>query len=139
MKISSHSISKDLSKELLMISAINSFSPFHFPFDYFSSEEKMEPPFKDFSTLNELALFLTSGDYQISHLVEWKQEIREFIQNNENDPDELDKFLMTVTAWGLENDPQAMTAFIVDILSLDLLKKMVQSKESSSEIPLRIL
>ena len=51
-----------------------------------------------------------------------------------NDPAEIDKFLMTMTSWGLERDPQAMISFIVDIVPLEVLNEVVRAKQSSSAI-----
>lgn len=110
-----------------MLSAISSYFPFHYPFSF--PVQKQKSPFEGINSPKDLIQFLK--DKEIDEWVSWKNEIKGFIQKHSKDYEALDQFLASITATGLEKDPQKLSALIVDLLSLDLINEVIKFKQKS--------
>ena len=117
-----------------MLTAIHS----HLPTNFWSCFSLPKPKKIDFDylyDLDDLTHTLTSGECDLDQWMMWKNEIKTFVHKHGEDLSELDTFLKTITAWGMERNPQKTMAILVDILSLEVLTNVVCLKEEKSEVP----
>jgi hypothetical protein len=118
-----------------MLAIIHSF----FPYDcaYHLNPQTKKSPFADLRNLDDLALRLTIQNGDLNQWLLWKEDIKEFIQAHGEDLTKVDAFLKTLTAWGMERDPQKTMAILVDIVSLELLNKVIVWRERNSVVPFK--
>lgn len=102
---------------------------------HFVPQEKPTSPFNGVRNLDDLADMMTSEDCNLDQWLEWKNEIKEWIANHANDLDQLDHFFTTLTEWGMGRNPQKTMAVLVDIVSVDILTKVVSDKQRKSDNP----
>lgn len=120
-----------------MLATLSAILPFHIYTSASPVNQKNSSPFDDFHSLEDLSQFLTGDKCEIHQWVEWKHEIRSFIEKYSQDAEEVDQFLTTITVWGIKKDAHAMTTLIVDLISFDVLNEIIRHRESSSDIPFK--
>lgn len=103
---------------------------------FFRPETKIHP-LANIVNLKNLAQTLTAKDCHLDQWLEWKIEIKELINKHQEDLAGIDEFLKTITVWGLEQNPKKTMSILVDIVSLDLLTKVIISKEKDSKAPFK--
>ena len=102
---------------------------------FFSNDAPKKHPFEGVFSMQGLTLLLTSRDCNFEQWLTWKEEIKDFIHKHQDDLLGLDNFLKSMTEWGIERNPQKTIHFLIDILSLDLLTKIVKFKKEKTEAP----
>lgn len=105
-----------------MISTVGSYFPVPLPFF------RKKSPFEGLKTVTELEKLLSNSN--LEQWLSWKKEIRDFISCHASEKEELDRLLTALTKYGFEKNPQMLSAFIVEIISLDLLTEIVKEKQS---------
>lgn len=119
-----------------MLAAIQSCWPF--PYEgRVAAPPSRTSPFDAVFNLPDLTRRLTARDCNLDQWLQWKKEIKSLILKYGNDIDQVDTFLKTITAWGLQRDPQKATAFFLDIISLDLLEQVIRSKKIEADVPFK--
>ncbi len=102
---------------------------------YFEWQTKKPSPFEQLHDLTDLTRTLTSDDCAFDEWIKWKNEIKDFISERSEDLEELNEFFQTITEYGMERNPQKTMAFLVEIVSLDILTNVVSFKQEDSDAP----
>lgn len=93
-----------------------------------------EYPFQKIRNLDELAQMLTAADCSLDQWKEWKEDISDFIAQHSDDLEKVDEFLTAMTECGIGRNPQKTMAFLVDIVTLEILTNVIQAKAQKEEI-----
>ncbi len=115
-----------------MLMTIHSFLP-NWPI--VSATVPKKDTFLGCNDLEDLANFLISNNHNVDQLLRCKKEIKEFLADHKDDLEKVDQFLQTLTQWGIEQNPQKMMAFLIDIISFELLDDTVKFREKHSAVP----
>lgn len=118
-----------------MTAIIHSF--FSHAYSNYLHPQAKKSPFEGLHHLDDLALTLTTRNGDLNQWLLWKEDIKGFIQAHGEDLTKVDAFLKKLTAWGMERDPQKTMAILVDIVSLELLNKVIAWREKNSVMPFK--